>query len=128
MCEKFNLKEHWCRQPCHLHQQPNSKTNVQGRASVSVGFWGYRQLSPFWGGVGWGGVGWGLARGLYRPPPPIESPPAPVPQAPLLPQTVREDSHPEVGHKEQGFEGGDIGAGGEAKWRELREGGREAVG
>ena len=31
--------------------------------SVSVGFWGARQLSPFGGG----GV---LARGLYRPPPP----------------------------------------------------------
>ena len=33
----------------------------QARASVSVGFWGSRQLSPFGGG---------LARGLYPHPPP----------------------------------------------------------
>ena len=26
VCGKFNLKEHWCQQPCNLHQQPNSKT------------------------------------------------------------------------------------------------------
>ena len=42
------------------------------RGSVSAGFWGARQLSPFWGGAV-------LARGLYRPPPPprppSESPP-----------------------------------------------------
>ena len=31
--------------------------------SVSVGFWGSRQLSPFGGGGG------GLARGLYQTPP-----------------------------------------------------------
>ena len=43
----------------------------EARGSVSVGFWGSRQLSPF---LGTGG----LARGLYLPPPPpIESPPAP---------------------------------------------------
>ena len=36
--------------------------------SVSVGFWGSRQLSPFW---------WGSSQGaLSTPPPPIESPPA----------------------------------------------------
>ena len=35
------------------------------RGSVSVGFWGGRQLSLFFGGGGGG-----LARGLYRPPPP----------------------------------------------------------
>ena len=33
----------------------------EARGSVSVRFWGSRQLSPFWGG--------GLAKGLYRPPP-----------------------------------------------------------
>ena len=42
----------------------------EARGSVLVGFWGSRQLSPFWGGGG------GLPRGLYRPPPPIESLPA----------------------------------------------------
>ena len=34
----------------------------EARGSVSVGFWGSRQLSAFGGG--------GLASGLYRPPPP----------------------------------------------------------
>ena len=39
----------------------------EARGSVSVGFWGSRQLSLLGGG--------GLARGLYRPPlPSIESP------------------------------------------------------
>ena len=43
----------------------------EARVSVSVGFWGSRQLSLFGGGGG-------LARGLYRPPPrSLESPVAP---------------------------------------------------
>ena len=37
----------------------------EAQVSVSVGFWGSRQLSPFGGG--------GLAKGLYCPPPPFES-------------------------------------------------------
>ena len=45
----------------------------KARGSISVGFWGSRQLSPLLG------EGWGPARGLYRPPPPlIESPSAHV--------------------------------------------------
>ena len=38
----------------------------EARVSVSVGFWGSRQLSPFWGGD--------LASPPPPPPPPIESP------------------------------------------------------
>ena len=45
------------------------RVTSRARGSVSVGFWGSRQLSPLCGG--------GLARGLYRPPRcPIESPPS----------------------------------------------------
>ena len=44
----------------------------EAQESVSLGFWGSRQLSPLGEGGG------GLARGLYRPPPPsLESPVAP---------------------------------------------------
>ena len=46
------------------------RVTSEAQGSVSLGFWGPRQLSPFWGR--------GLARGLYRPPPPsIESPSTP---------------------------------------------------
>ena len=45
-------------------------TGAQG--SVLVGFWGGRQLSPFWK---WGA---GPARRLYRTPPPPANPPAQV--------------------------------------------------
>ena len=39
------------------------RVTYEAQGSVLVGFWGSRQLSPFWGRGG------GLARGLYRPPP-----------------------------------------------------------
>ena len=45
------------------------------RGSVSVGFWGARQLSPFFGG--------GLVRGLYRSPPPPPQLKARLPKRPL---------------------------------------------
>ena len=44
----------------------------EAQGSVSVGFWGSCQLSPFLE------EGGGLARGLYRPPPSMESPSTPV--------------------------------------------------
>ena len=56
--------------PCQRADSPNRISfladfwvwvTFEARGSVSVGFWGSCQLSPFWGRGG-------LARGLYRPP------------------------------------------------------------
>ena len=44
------------------------RVTSEARGSVLGGFWGVRQLSPFWGGR--------LAKGFIDPPLPIESPPA----------------------------------------------------
>ena len=71
-------------------EPPRSADSTSGaRGSVSVRFWGGRQLSPFGGGGG-------LATGLYRPPPPpplpVESPPSPSCVTPVLPLTTSHTS------------------------------------
>ena len=75
------------------------RVTSEARGSVSVGFWGSRQLSPFWGGSSQGALSTPSiesppAPGTQPPPPPTCPPLAVFSNPPSSPPTQRVGSQP----------------------------------